>query len=211
MADGQDLDDLLIDDEGRPLMAKFLPSAERGVGLLAVFPGKMYSADAPLFKGIIDALARRSWEIMVASYEPVRRGEDEIVARARLALERLIPARGPAAVALAGKSLGTPYVARVCLGSRLLSTARVAYLTPLLGNPAFDEAFARSAQPAYVAIGTADPFYDRGALSRLRAARPFELTVIEGADHGMNVLEDAEASARAVEQVVGEVVKFFTN
>jgi dienelactone hydrolase len=216
-AETDDLTKILSDERGAPLLERFLPAPRPRTGLLAVFPGKMYSADAPLFKQLIEILRPQGWDVMVASYSASGRppselaGEGEVLQRARLALDRLAAACNPERIGLAGKSLGTPFVADLCGQAPVLAMARAAYLTPLLGSPAFDEPFVRTHQPAYLAIGTADPFYDAQALDRLRAERPFDLTVVDSADHGMNVPGDRAASAAAVERLVAEVVKFFTS
>jgi hypothetical protein len=77
-------------------------------------------------------------------------------------------------------------------------------------TPLFDPIFTRTIQPAYLALGTADRFYDPQALEALRAARPVTLTVIEGADHSLDVAGDLEASIRAMRRVTREVVEFLS-
>jgi hypothetical protein len=57
-------------------------------------------------------------------------------------------------------------------------------------------------------MGTADRFYDPLALERLKAGRPFELVLVEGADHSMDVPGDLAASLQAVRQVVTAVLEF---
>jgi pimeloyl-ACP methyl ester carboxylesterase len=74
--------------------------------------------------------------------------------------------------------------------------------------PFFDPIFNQTDQPAYVVIGTQDRFYDPQALESLLAGRPFELTVIKGADHSMDVTGNLKASLEAVKMVVGEVLEF---
>jgi hypothetical protein len=59
-------------------------------------------------------------------------------------------------------------------------------------------------------MGTADRFYDPRALERLQAARPFELVLVEGADHSMDVPGDLAASLQALRQVVAAVLGFLT-
>jgi dienelactone hydrolase len=80
----------------------------------------------------------------------------------------------------------------------------------LIGNPDFERDFLRTPQPSYLAVGTADPFYSAEALVALKNRRDFQLTVIEGADHGMNVPGDPQASAAAVSRVTAEVTAFVT-
>jgi len=99
-------------------------------------------------------------------------------------------------------------VALLCQTEPYLAEARAAYLTPPLGVPFFDPIFSQTNQPAYLVLGTRDRFYDPQMLESLQEARLFELTVIEGADHSMDVAGDLEASLNAVKRVIGEVVEF---
>ncbi len=201
----------LRDETGAPLVEQ--ASFRRGTpaGILIVFPGRQYGPGAPLLRGPIEALTGESWDVLVASYrEDAASGQgDPILGRARQALDRILPARGYRRIALLGKSMGTPYVAALCADEAGLGRARAAYLTPLIGNPVFERNFLRTQQPSYLAIGTADPFYTVEALERLKTGRDLQLTVVDGADHGLNVPGNPQASGRAVAHVVGEVVAFF--
>ncbi|MGH2627439.1 MAG: hypothetical protein ACRDHY_12400 [Anaerolineales bacterium] len=181
-------------------------------GLLVVFPGRHYGPEAPLLRGPIEALIGEGWDVLVASYREVSGsgGGDPILARARQALDRAVPRRGYRRIGLLGKSMGTPYVAELCVDEASLGPARAVYLTPLIGSAEFEGAFVRSRQAAYLALGTADPFYSAEALADLKRRRAFQLTVIEGADHGMNVPGDPDATEAAVARVAGEAVSFLT-
>lgn len=201
----------LRDETGESLVERARFHSGPAAGLLVVFPGRQYGPEAPLLRGTIEALAGEGWDVLVASYRPGRSGGgDPVLWRTRLALDRVLAGRGTRRIGLLGKSMGTPYVAALCADEAALGQARAAYLTPLLGSPEFERAFLRARQASFLAIGTADPFYSREALADLRARRDFHLTVIEGADHGMNVAGDAGATEQAVAQVVGEGVAFLT-
>jgi dienelactone hydrolase len=113
-------------------------------------------------------------------------------------------------IGLIGKSIGAGVVAHLFQVEPGLGEARGVYLTPPLGTPFFDPVFTQTKQPAYFAIGTADRFYQQEALDSLREARSFELTLIEAADHSMDITGDLEASIEAVKKVSREVVDFLT-
>lgn len=210
--EGIELERVLRDESGAPLLEQ--ASFRRGTpaGILVVFPGRQYGPQAPLLRGPIEALTGEGWDVLVASY---REGEasdrgDPILWRARQALDRILPARRARRIALLGKSMGTPYVAALCADQTGLTHARAAYLTPLIGNAEFERNFLRTQQPSYLAVGTADPFYSVEALERLKARGNLRVAVVDGADHGLNVPGDPQASRQAAELVVGEVVGFFT-
>jgi hypothetical protein len=89
-----------------------------------------------------------------------------------------------------------------------LAAARAVYLTPALGTPFFDPFFVKTGQPAYFALGTQDRFYSAEVLERLRGQRPFELALIDGADHSLDVPGDLSASIEAVGRAVAGLLAF---
>ena len=111
-------------------------------------------------------------------------------------------------VGLVGKSLGSFIIAQLCVMEEGLEKARCEYLTPPIGTPFFDQIFIQTAQPAHLCIGTKDRFYSLQALEDLRAKRAFRLTLIEGADHSMNVAGDLDASIEAVGGVTQDGIDF---
>jgi dienelactone hydrolase len=131
-----------------------------------------------------------------------------LIQESTAAVRAALAARPYPRLALLGKSLGAGLVAYLCGTESDLAQARAAYLTPALGTPLFDPLMARTSQPALLAIGTADRFYDREALDTLRPARPFELVLVEGADHSMDVPGDLVASLAALQRVVAAAVGF---
>jgi pimeloyl-ACP methyl ester carboxylesterase len=133
------------------------------------------------------------------------------LAECQAALRAALANRSYPRIGLVGKSMGSSLAAQLCLSEPELATARMAYLTPLVGSPLFDSLFARTSQPAYLALGGADPLCDLAALEELRAARPFELTLIDGADHSLYVEGDLEASFAVLRRVTSEVVAFLSD
>jgi hypothetical protein len=73
----------------------------------------------------------------------------------------------------------------------------------------FDTPFAQSRQPAYLAIGTRDSYYDAATLADLTTRRPAFVRVLDGADHGLDVRGDLAATLRAIGQVVEDASAFF--
>jgi predicted alpha/beta-hydrolase family hydrolase len=201
--------------DGRPLMHKFYRQAGEPAGLLIAFPGNHYGMDGPLLYYPCEMLQAAGWDTLALSYgfqTAVQELGDEalpgLIGECTAALHTALSARSYPRLALLGKSLGAGLVAYLCGAEAALAGARAVYLTPALGTPLFDPLLARTSQPALLAMGTADRFYDPQALERLKAGRPFELVLVEGADHSMDVPGDLAASLQAVRQVVTAVLEF---
>jgi pimeloyl-ACP methyl ester carboxylesterase len=201
--------------DGYPLVHKFYRQEGVSNGLLMTFPGERYGVDGPLLYYLSELMWAAGWDTLALTYgfqltmEPF--SADVILGllqECRSALEAVLLQRTYPRLGLAGKSLGAGVVAYLCQSEPSLREARAVFLTPALGTPLFDPILVEIHHPSYIAIGTQDRFYDPEILDTLRASRSFELTVIEGADHSMDVLGDLEASMEAVKKIVAEVVDF---
>jgi hypothetical protein len=202
---------------GRPLPHKFFRQAAEPAGLLLLFPGNLYGVDGPLLFYPSVILGGQGWDTLAVGYEFQvtggglgGQGVQDILDDCRLAVLTALQGRRYSRVGLVGKSLGAGVVAHLCANVPDLVKARAAYLTPMIGTPLFDPVFVRTVQPAYLALGTADAFYEAQALETLQAGHPFALTVIEGGDHSLVVAGDWEASIEALRRVTREVVTFLT-
>lgn len=201
--------------DGRPLIHKFYQQPETARGLLVVFPGNHYGVDGPLLYYPCEQLRHQGWDTLAVTYgfqsagkEPFEDGLEALLSECRSAATVALAYRNYPQLGLAGKSLGAAVVAQLCATVPELSQARAAYLTPALGTPFFDPQFIKTQQPAYVAVGSADRFYSSEALESLQEQKSFELSLIEGADHSMNVSGDIPASTEAVLHVVEGLVAF---
>jgi len=201
--------------EGRPLVHKFYRQEADAKGLLVTFPGGNYGMDGPMLYYPSELLGASGWDTLALTYgfqlsmEPFSTDDiPDLLEECRAAVGVVLEGREYPRLGLIGKSLGAAVVALLCQTEPYLAGARAAYLTPPLGMPFFDPIFSQTDQPAWLAIGTQDRFYDPQALESLLAGRPFELTVIKGADHSMDVTGNLKASLEAVKMVVGEVLEF---
>ena len=201
--------------EGRPLVHKFYRQKGDAKGLLVAFPGGNYGMDGPMLYYPSELLGATGWDTLALTYgfqlsmEPFSTDAiPGLLEECRAAVGVVMEDREYPRLGMIGKSLGAAVVALLCQTEHYLAEARAAYLTPPLGVPFFDPIFSQTNQPAYLVLGTRDRFYDPQMLESLQEARLFELTVIEGADHSMDVAGDLEASLNAVKRVIGEVVEF---
>ena len=202
--------------DGRPLVHKFYRHPEGAAGLLVTFPGNHYGVDGPLLYYPAKLLGAEGWDTLAVSYgfqtamrEPFADGLENLVTECVAAIAAAIESRGYSRIGLIGKSLGAGVVAYLCAHRSELTTARAAYLTPALGTPFFDPFFVKTSQPAYLAVGTHDRYYSAEVLERLQAQRPFELALIEGADHSLDVPGDLSASIEAAGRAVAGLLAFF--
>jgi hypothetical protein len=133
----------------------------------------------------------------------------ETLSECGAALGEVLVRRAYSRVGIVGKSLGTILLVQLCTQGLVPDSAWVAHLTPPLGNPAFDAAFRETRQPAYIAIGTRDTFYDEAAVRAVAGMRPAYVRILDGADHGLDVGGDLAATLRVVGQVVEDTTAFF--
>ncbi len=201
--------------DGRPLIHKFYRHSEIAEGLLVVFPGNHYGVDGPLLYYPSELLRDQGWDTLAVNYgfqtagkEPFEEGLDMLFDECRSAAQAALRVRDYPRVGLVGKSLGAAVVAQLCANDKSFTDARAGYLTPALGTPLFDPLFLETSQSAYVAVGTADRFYSSEALEDLKDKKPFKLTLVEGADHSMNVPGDLAASTESVRKVVDGLLAF---
>jgi hypothetical protein len=200
--------------DGLPLPHTFYEGG--GAGLLIVLPGLHYGPDGPVLYLLAKQLQAAGWDTLGLTYGfqaalafPWTDHAGETLAECGAALEFAKRHRPYPRLGVVGKSLGTILVVQLSMQGVIPEDACVAHLTPPVGNPAFDAAFGQTRQPAYLAIGTADSFYDEAALRGLSGKRPVLVRVLDGADHGLDVPGDLAATLRVVGQVVEDAATFF--
>lgn len=201
--------------DGNPLIHKFYRQEDEPSGLLVTLPGNHYGVDGPLLYYPSELLCEAGWDTLALTYGYQTAGEEfhhdtvpSMVQECHAALALIISERDYPRIGLVGKSLGAFVIAQLCNMGDGLDKVRCVYLTPPIGTPFFDPFFLQTVQPAHLAIGTRDRFYQSQALEDLQAKRAFGLTLIEGADHSMDVAGDLDASIEAVRTVTQEGVDF---
>ncbi len=204
----------LKSSSGKPLRHKYFQHEGDPRGLLVLLPGDNYGVDGPLLYYPGQILYERGWDTLALTYgyqseaapfsiEVIPGMLQECGGAVRAALKE----RPYTRIGLVGKSIGAAILAVLCETEPLLEYARSAYLTPPLG-PLFDRVFMGTFQPAYVALGSEDRFYSTDAIESLQAGRAFSLSVVEDADHSLNVAGDLKRTMGIIERVVEETVAF---
>lgn len=113
--------------------------------------------------------------------------------------------RGSTRVTLLAKSLGTRVIARLPESLLPRSTDAV-WLTPIFADAAIATSAATKAWRSLYVYGSADPACDDDALRGVVAATGGSVLRIDGADHGLEVAGDAEASAHALVRLTAEML-----
>lgn len=204
-----------VASDGSPLIHKFYRQEDEPSGLLVTLPGNHYGVDGPLLYYPSELLCTAGWDTLALTYGYQKAGEEfhhdmvpSVVQECQVAIQLTISKRDYPRIGLVGKSLGAFVIAQLCSMEEGFEAIRCVYLTPPIGTPFFDPFFLQTAQPAHLAIGTKDRFYQSQALEDLQAKRAFGLTLIEGADHSMDVAGDLDASIEAVRRVTQDGVEF---
>jgi len=200
--------------DGRPLPHTFHET--EGKGLLVVLPGLHYGPDGPVLYLLAKEMQAAGWDTLGLSYGfqaamsfPWTDHAAGTLAECRAALAEAASQRPYDRKAVVGKSLGTVLLVQLCLQGAIAESTAVAHLTPPIGSPAFDTGFVETRQPAYLAIGSRDSYYDEDAVRSLAGKRQVWLRVLPGADHGLDVAGDLQATLGVVGQVVKDVAEFF--
>jgi predicted alpha/beta-hydrolase family hydrolase len=200
--------------DGRPLPHTFYEG--EGAGLLIVLPGLHYGPDGPVLYHLAKRMQASGWDTLGLTYGfqaamtfPWTDHAGETLSECGAAIGEVLRRRAYPRVAVVGKSLGSILLAQLSAQGVVPETASVAHLTPPIGNPVFDPTFIETRQPAYLAIGTRDSFYDEAALPAIASKRPTYMRILEGADHGLDVSGDLNATLRVVGQVVEDAASFF--
>lgn len=201
--------------DGRALVHKYYRQDEAAQGMLVILPGNHYGIDGPLLYYPNIALREKGWDTFALVYGFQSAAETfapdmipSLIEETSAAIQTVLLEREYPRLGLVGKSLGALLAAQLCSTEDRLSTARVAYLTPPLGTPFFDQLLEQTKQRALLAIGTDDRFYSAGALEAIRSRRSLVLTLVEHADHSMNISGGIGASIEAVRKVSMNVVAF---
>jgi dienelactone hydrolase len=208
----------LKNNQGEPLVHKFYTQGKQAKGLAVFFPGSHYGVDGPALYYPRELMDHAGWDTLAITYGYQSRAEPftteqipGILRECAAGMRDFLSERQYARIVMIGKSLGCGVVAFLAQTEEDLKEALTIYLTPPLGTPAFDPMFAMTHQPALVALGSDDRFYNPEAIQALQDKRDFDLVLIEGVDHSFDKPGDMATSLRAVETVTEKIFDFVTN
>ncbi|NIM94577.1 MAG: hypothetical protein GTO18_12830 [Anaerolineales bacterium] len=201
--------------KGTPLQHKYYKQHNDPGGLLITLPGNHYGVDGPLLYYPSLLLRDAGWDTLAITYGFQSEGLEfspeylpDVIQECVSAIQSILQGRDYPRMGLAGKSLGAFIIAQLCTMTTTLNAARLVLLTPPLEMPFFTQLIPQIAQPMHMVIGTEDRFYSEDALQELSSIQELSVTIVEGADHSMNVTGDLDASIEALRQATSEVVRF---
>lgn len=201
--------------DGSQLVHKYYRYPESTKGLVVTFPGNHYGIDGPLLYYPSEFLGARGWNTLALSYSYQSRAEEfepgmigDVLTECENAIRVCLSDVGYVKIGLLGKSLGALIIAQLCSSMSEIENAKAVYLTPPLNSPFFGQLFLQTAQEAHFGLGTGDRFYSEEELGKLQSEREFTLTLIENADHSMDIKGDIDATMEGMKRVVREVVEF---
>lgn len=183
-----------------------------------VFPGTRYTCDMPLLYYATAALISSGYDVLQVHYgydgEPVaaRGGRQEMFTEdVAAAYDALMANRRYWNVALVGKSIGTIAMGRLLNARRLPQGVRLAWLTPMLNAPELGDAIARlpRGSKSIFFTGTADAeHFNPDVAKRIGATDGCRVSVIDGADHSLELHGGVQGSMDVLKRVAGELLDF---
>lgn len=187
--------------------------------LAIVFPGLGYSCHMPLLyystlillnKGFdvlwVEANYGKSKDYMARSKEMQMQWlrEDTISA-----IKSVLIKRNYRHAAMVGKSLGTVSLALLLPEKSLPKDTRNVWLTPLLNDRDINELIEMNpGRKSLFIIGTDDAYYDAKQLKVIKEEAKGKALVIKGADHSLEIGDDAFASLRALQKTLRVIREF---
>lgn len=114
-------------------------------------------------------------------------------------------------ITLCGKSIGTIAMGHLLSTDSRLAPARAVWLTPVLKDERLRSQILATKQRSLLVIGTADANYDAGFVKKLEALGNWDVVVLEGADHSLEIKDDVFRSLPVMEQVMRRIHTFLSN
>jgi hypothetical protein len=191
---------------------------EKADRLAVVFPGRGYTAQAPLLYYTINTLLHSGINVLSIDYryldnpdfESLKRDEqmrwmyDDVESVYQAAVNEV----DSRLEILVGKSLGTIAIGHILDTYPEASVCKVIWHTPLILMPEVKQQIEKHRPDSLFVIGTADPHYDEGILARLVETTSGEAVVVDDANHAMEVPGGVNDSLWALEKIIDSVGEF---
>jgi len=183
-----------------------------------VFPGYSYRCSEPLLWYPTRVLLTLGADVLWVEYpydqQPEFGDSDDLVQKEWLfedsmaALESAGDVRSYNRTTLMGKSLGTLAMAHILRARPTLGDLRAVWLTPALADSELRLVMEKATCPSLVIIGSADHYYDRPFIERVRSKASTEVLVVEGGDHILETKDGTIPSIDILKSVVESVGRF---
>ncbi|MHA2601623.1 MAG: hypothetical protein AM324_005770 [Candidatus Thorarchaeota archaeon SMTZ1-83] len=186
--------------------------------LAFVFPGRGYTAQAPLLYYTISSLLHNGINVLSVDYQYFNNPDFESLERdeqfrwlyddVESAYETVLNEVELRLEILVGKSLGTIAIGHILDSYPKSSAHKVIWHTPLLLMEEVTQQIEKYRPESLFVIGSADPHYDENILARLVEATNGEAVVVDDANHAMEVPGGVNDSLWAMEKVIDSVGEF---
>lgn len=195
----------------QPIPHSFLQQPSETNHLAILLPGMGYTAQMPLLYYPAQIMAAAGADILRLEYDyqqtnfpslKFKEQMDWLFDDASAAYQAVIAQRPYQQLTIIGKSLGTLSMGHLLTTKKLPSTVKTVWLTPMLKSEKLQDQILQFEQPVFIAIGTADPYYDPEFISRLQSATHSQIVTIEDADHGLNIKNNISGSIQALQQIM---------
>ncbi len=202
--------------KGQPVPNTLYRQDQPAKHLGLVFPGFRHSADRAELYYAARILLEQGADVLRAEYtyyetDYVKASDGEqyewlakdaaAVGNAGLGL------RAYQTITLLGKSLGTLAMGQL-LGDRRFQAASCIWFTPILTDERLVERIEEVKPRSLFIMGTADNYYKPDVLKELVEATQGRLTVIEGANHGLEIPASIPDSLAALNRIVKDLQEF---
>lgn len=177
-----------------------------------VLPGRGYSCQGPVLSYPRLELLARGMDVLCVEYTQhpgfSSFADQELlqccIADAEAAYRALMSQRAYQRITLVGKSLGTMVMTHLLATLSLPEPVLTVWLTPVLNFERVRSQMKQASGPAFVAIGTADPYYNPVQVAEIQTAigNRGKVLVIEQANHSLEIGTDALRSLQAMEEMV---------
>ena len=202
----------------RPVQNTFFEQDKETGHIAVVFPGYGYRCFGPVIYYPTLVLLSLGADVLWVEYAYDREpGYQDLPSAERIewlasdtsaATDVALEQRPYQRVTLVGKSLGTVAMGNLLVGDSRLRSAEAIWLTPLLRNPDLRVQLEQLANPSLFVSGSADSQYDAAFAARIRKNPASRFLLLEGADHGLEVRDDALRSLQILRRITEATLEF---
>lgn len=179
--------------------------------LTIVVPGRNYGPLGATLRMPCLVLERAGSETAIIEYPPTTdTTRDEIVSSSSAQISQLVSAMNPERVTFVAKSLGTAVLSATSWSPHGTTTVEAIWLTPLFGERSVRDGAIRRGWKSLLVAGDADPSHDPRGYEEVRRELDAESLLVPGADHGLEIPSDPEATLDALRRLT-EVVRRFVS
>lgn len=181
-----------------------LLKSEKDDILSLVLPGAGYHTDLPLFYFISQLLAEKYGHVLQVKHSTASLDNAEKM------FNQQVEKGNYSEFIIVGKSAGTTKAGRLLKRNEHLKSAKIIWLTPLLGNQNLYETLLKTENKSLLIIGDQDRHYIKEKISELKTKNNFSVHVMNNATHSLEFVDkgNVNESLKILREIVKIVEKF---